>query len=145
MRVLIFLIICLLLSGCLDLSTTEDVNKSMITEMLEDIRISFSLADLNNIMSYYHDDYFHNGDLYGDEAVNWESRLVEYVEMDVEDIETDINGIYAVVSFTLTFRSIEGSESWSEPSEEHGDISYLIFSNDEWKIFGNQIDPDYLP
>jgi hypothetical protein len=145
MRFLASLIILIFLTGCLDLSTTKDINNSQITEILEDIRISFNLADLDQLMSHYHSDFFHNGDLIGDEVLRWESRLIEFTEIDISNIEIDVDGNYAIASFTLTFETSESSNNWSEPSVENGDISYLIFDSEEWQIFGNQIDPDYLP
>ncbi len=145
MRFGLLIIIVVLLSGCSGLSSTEDVNKSLITEMLEDIRIAFILADLNAIMSHYHSDYFHNGDFFADEEVKWESRLIEYSEIDITDLDIDISGNFAVASFNLDLISENGSSLYQEPSAENGDLSYLYYENGEWQIFGNQQDIDQLP
>jgi hypothetical protein len=142
---IILIFLSALIIGCSGFSSSEDINKSLIKEMLDDIKISFNLIDLGNIMYHYHEDFFHQGDFYEDELIRWESRLINYEEMNITDVEVELNGGFAVVYFTLIFNNEEESNVWSEPSEANGDISYLIFSDDKWQIYGNQLAEDQLP
>jgi len=145
MKYLTFLSLCILISSCSGFSSSEDINEAEIIEMLEDIRIAFNLADIDQIMSHYHSEYFHNGDLYEDEIIRWESRLNNYVELDITGIDIDLDDGFAIAYFTLILRTSDNTESWSEPSDENGDISYLIFNSNTWEVYGNQIDPNQFP
>jgi len=145
MKYLIIFFLSILLINCTGFSSTEDINKSEIIEMLDDIRIAFNMADPDQIISHYHSDFFHNGDLYEDELIKWESRLINYAEMDMLDIEIDINGEFAIAYLTLSFTEQSDTDSWEEPSEENGDLSYLIFDGNEWQIYGNQLNGDQSP
>jgi hypothetical protein len=140
-HLLIFLSV-ILIAGCSGLSSSKDVNLSLITELLEDIRITFIQADLDGLMSHYHSDFFHNGDFFNDEYALWESRFVEYVDLTIENIDIEINGNFAIAYFDLTFYTESGSATWQEPSTELGDLSYLFYDDNEWQIYGNQIDPN---
>jgi len=141
MKYLVSIFILLLLLSCSDLSSPEEVNTSMIKEILENIETAFNFADSEVIMSYYHPDFLHNGDNYQNEELRWQIRSIDYNEIMISDIEIEFfTDFSAIANFTLILKSINNEEEFSEPSNENGDISYFHKESGEWKILGNQLE-----
>jgi len=145
LKIYLLPLIFLLITACSGFSSPDEIDTYEIEQMIEDIRISFNLADIDQIMFHYHSEFFHNGDLHADEEIRWESRLTSYTEMKFSQLDIDVNDEFAVVYFDLEFISEDTSLSWEEPSSENGDISYLYFFEGRWRIYGNQLDADQLP
>lgn len=141
MKWLILLLIALSFLLSCDLSSPNDINDSEITNLLDDIKIAFSMYDITEIMDQYSDDYLHNGNDYDDEYQIWDSRLINFTSIQFSDIEIEyIGDNYAEIYFTLKLSGDDGSFTWDEPSVENGDISYLKLINGNWRIFGNRLD-----
>jgi len=136
-----FVLILFVVLSCSDISSSEEENKVIIEQTLTDISIAFNFDDLSGIMDRYHPDFLHNGNDWNDEEFIWEGRMIEYLEMEITDVEIDlISSSRATAEFILTFRNSETEVIWNEPSEENGDLSYFSYVNSEWKISGNQIE-----
>ena len=130
------ILVFIFLIACSDTSSPEDVAEAQILEILDTIIACFPF-DLEGIMQNYHPDFLHNGDDYDFEEIRWDIRINDYNEIDFTDIDIELDGDFATVSFTMTFYDNEGNSFVSqEPSEENGDISDFYRDFDGWKICG---------
>lgn len=139
-KLILLIMVCLAFVGC-DFSSATEVNDSEINDILDDIVIAFSMYDINSIMAKYWDSFLHNGNDYDDEYQIWDSRLINYNEIKIEDREINYVGTeYAEVLFTLKFINDDTTVTYEEPSLENGDLTYFQKENDQWKLIGNQLD-----
>jgi len=122
----------LFLTSC-DTTSPEELDKNEIIDILDSIQSNFIMNDIDGIMQYYHQDFFHNGDSYNWEITIWEVRLNDYNDLIFEDIEIELNGNYATASFIMHL----DETSTDEPSDENGDISYFYRDLGGWKLCGN--------
>ncbi|HPR18471.1 MAG TPA: nuclear transport factor 2 family protein [Candidatus Cloacimonadota bacterium] len=129
-----FLVVLLAISlfSC-DLSSPSEVNKAQIEEIFEGIKTAFDFKDVDALMQYYHADFLHNTDDWGDEYAVWQIRMNEYDTFDFANIEIDTHNSFATVSLTMTL----DNEQTSEPTDENGDLSYFYKTEDGWKVCGN--------
>jgi uncharacterized protein YchJ len=130
------LILLLLLSAC-DTSSFKDVNISLIRDVLFSVKSAFRSYDLETIMSFYHPEFRHNEDSFLAEKERWQIRLIDYLDLEIAEIEVIFSNEYwAVVSFSLTFISQNQTTTSQEPSDELGDLSYFVKESGVWRICG---------
>lgn len=129
---LIPLLMLFLISISCDTSSPEELDKNDILDIFDSIQLSFNIDDLDGIMQNFHQDFFHDGDFNWERDVIWVSRLADYNVLLFEDIEINLNGNYATVSFLMNLDSI----TFEEPSEDNGDISYFYYDLGSWKVCG---------
>jgi len=133
--VLIFSLL-LLLCSC-DLSTPEEANLGEIENAFQAIVLAYNLDHIDDIMHYYDQEYLHNGDDIDDVRLDWEIRLNDYQEMEITDINIELDGDRATVSFIRKFLSNgETQQEYTEP-DDNGDLSYWELGTNDWKIAGN--------
>ncbi|MCK5050944.1 MAG: hypothetical protein KAS53_04350 [Candidatus Cloacimonetes bacterium] len=130
-----FLLLSLILFFFLSCDTTspDELDKNEIIDILDSIQSNFNMSDLDGIMQYYHQDFFHNGDSFNWERTIWEIRLNDYDDLFFEDIEISLNGDFATASFIMHL----DETITDEPSDEIGDISYFFYDFESWKLCGN--------
>ncbi len=131
-RLIPILLFTVLLFSC-DVSSPEEADKAEILDILDSIRDSFNQFDLPGIMQNYHPDFSHNTDNYTFEEIVWHDRLDQYYLLDFVDIEIELHGNFATVSFTMKL----DEDVFNEP-EDHGDVSYFYRELGSWKICGNE-------
>ena len=141
-RILIICLISMMLFFSCDSSSSPDnIDENMIREILQNIALAFNYGNIEEIMIYYHPDFLHNGDDLDSEHTLWELRSIEYNELEIENVEIGfLNDDYATASFILRFIGNSGSDSWDEPSDENGDLSYFFLDFSGWMIIGNQME-----
>lgn len=122
----------LFLTSC-DTTSPEELDKNEIIDILDSIQSNFIMNDIDGIMQYYHQDFFHNGDSYNWEITIWEVRLNDYNDLIFEDIEIELNGNYATANFLMYL----DDTITEEPSDVNGDISYFYRDLGGWKLCGN--------
>ena len=122
----------LFLTSC-DTTSSEELDKNEIIDILDSIQSNFIMDDIDGIMQYYHQDFYHNGDSYNWEITIWEVRLNDYNDLIFEDIEIELNGNYATANFLMYLNDT----ITEEPSDVNGDISYFYRDLDGWKLCGN--------
>ncbi|MDP8269311.1 MAG: hypothetical protein P9L97_11350 [Candidatus Tenebribacter davisii] len=130
--IFISLSLIILFSISCDTTSSEELNKIEITDILDLIQISFNMNDIDGIMQSYHQYFFHNGDDFDFERTRWEIRLNDNDDLLFEDIEITLNGNFATASFIMRL----DETSTDEPSDENGDISYFYHDFESWKICG---------
>lgn len=129
---------CLLLLVSCDVSSPGDVAKSEIKDHLDAMKTAFVLDDLDGFMTFFHPDYFHDGDTFLTVQLKWELAMMEYQSLDFEDIDVDIDSPQAHVTGQLVLWDADGTaESFSMP-DEYADFSYWQLDNGEWRLFGRQ-------
>ena len=126
----------LLCISCSDSTSPKNVDKYLITSILEDIETAFSFDDIERIMNHYHPNFLHNENNFNDEYAIWEIRLLEYDEIEFTEIEISINDNFASAEFVMKLSSGEDFVIYNEP-DDNGDISYFYYDLDAWKICGN--------
>jgi ketosteroid isomerase-like protein len=128
-----------LVSACKDVTSSDDLDRSRIEDIVDGIRDAFNAQDLDAIMDYYHPDYRHKGHSYTQERQIWALRMIDYVDMTIEDVSIDLNGAHATVSFKMTLTNSTDSDLTLEPYE-NGDFSYFLKEDGFWKVWGDQKD-----
>jgi len=123
--------ILLFLTSC-DTTSSEDLDKNEIIDILDSIQSNFNFDDLDGIMQNYHPQFSHDGDDFDFERIRWEIRLNDYDNLTFENIEIILNGNYATVSFLM---HLDGTIT-GEPSDDNGDISYFYRELGNWKLCG---------
>jgi hypothetical protein len=129
------LLLILVIIFCFSCDTTspEELDKNAILDILDSVQTNFNFDDLNGIMQNYHQLFNHNGDDYDWERDTiWVSRLSDYVELHIENIDIEISGDFATASFQLFL----DDTVTNEPSDENGDISFFYFEFGNWKLCG---------
>ncbi len=124
-------LIFLFIISC-DITSSEELDKNEIIDILDSIQSNFQFDDLYGIMQYYHQDFLHNEDDYDWEMFIWEQRIADYDELNFENIEIVLNGNYATAYFLMHL----DDTFTEEPSDENGDISYFFYESGSWKLCG---------
>ena len=131
--ILILLVSILLFSTSCDTTSPEELDKNAILDILDSIQSNFNFGDLDGIMQYYHEAFNHDEDDFDWERdVIWFTRLNDYGELNLENIEIVLNSDYATVSFTMQLDEI----ITEEPSDDNGDISYFYRELGNWSLCG---------
>ena len=124
----------LLFSISCDTSSSEDLDKNEILDILDSIQLNFNMhLDPDDIMQYYNQNFNHNGDDFDFERIRWEIRLNDYNDLIFENIEINLNGNYATANFLMHL----DETATDEPSDENGDISYFYRELGNWKLCGD--------
>jgi len=132
----ITLIGCLLLLSC-DTHDKEYYDKVRIKDILALIETEFSNRDIDALMNHYHLEFLNNGTVRWEEREIWQDRMASYLLIDFQNIDIQLDGDRATVSFQLKLMAAGHTDYYNEPAE-HGDISYFIYDNGNWRIYGNQ-------
>ena len=131
--ILILFVFILLFSTSCDTTSSEELDKNAILDILDSIQLNFNMhLDPDDIMQYYHQNFNHNGDDFEWERTIWEIRLNDYDNLLFEDIEIIVNGNYATASFIMHLDEI----ITEEPSDDNGDISYFYRELGNWSLCG---------
>ena len=135
-KLFIYLLILLSLVSCNLTRNDDDVQRARISDILHRVRDGFNSRDINSIMSFYHDDFLHQGFTVRTQQSIWLERF-EYNMLEVEIIGIDIRDEYAVARMRLRFHDGRGiTEVWAP--EMLGDMSYFYHERGEWLIHGNR-------
>ena len=115
----IALIFSLLLLFCsCDISTPEEASVGEIENAFQAIELGFNLDHIEEIMQYYDQDYLHNGDDIDDVLLDWEIRLNDFQEMEISEINIELDGDRATVSFIRKFlNNGETEQEYTEPDD----------------------------
>lgn len=136
--ILCFSILIILIS-C-NTTSPEEFDKQSIIEILDSIQSNFNFDDLDGIMQYYHEDFYHDGDDFEWERNTvWFTRLNDFDILDIESIEIEVRGDFATASFIM---SLDQTVT-DEPSVENGDISWFYYDQQNWLVCGEDfiLDP----
>jgi hypothetical protein len=139
LNILIFICILIslfLLMSCKD-TTSGSYDETRINEILYSIESAFNDHDIDALMQYFDINYLHNGQSKWEIREVWLDRMAEYLLIDFQSIEIDVQNGKAIVSFRMKL-SNSTSPVYSEEPLTHGDLSYFIYDNSDWKVFGNQ-------
>ncbi|PID28256.1 MAG: hypothetical protein CSB55_05510 [Candidatus Cloacimonadota bacterium] len=126
-----------LLLGCEADSQSVNSSDLLIRTILDKITTDFNNSNYEEIMSYYADDFLHNGKTKDHVFSEWQSYYVNFDYMETENIEIDIDYDEAVVSFRIEFSSSDETQVFTEPYD-NGFMSYFKKINGEWMIYGNR-------
>lgn len=132
-----FLFLCVLLLSCNGLSDKGASDRFKINHLLDGIEDAVGEYLLYKIEDVIHRDFLHNGLDRQEQIYVWEERLLGYHHLSIDNREIVIKDDQATVYFDMTLRSDDDAVYMSEPSEEYGDMSYLIREDKEWYLYGN--------
>lgn len=135
-KTLIIIIICFLTSCTNDLSKTE-IAKANINDVIQRVEDAFNEMNINDIMKYYDEDFYHKGYNKYNQKIVWEDRMAEFNYCSFENINIDIDGDFAIVQFSMRLSSNSSEDLFFEP-DDHGDLSYFKKINGSWMVYGNQ-------
>jgi hypothetical protein len=140
MRKYFFLIITLLvLTSCIFEYTENgdtDADLEKIKQVFLGIFDKFTMFDVDGVMEYFSENFLNDGTDFFEERNVWYDRLGALVEI-TSYASIQINGDYAVVSFTIDYNGVE----YSVPLDgEFTDLVYFKKFGDDWKVYGNQQD-----
>ncbi|HNX01004.1 MAG TPA: nuclear transport factor 2 family protein [Candidatus Cloacimonadota bacterium] len=135
-NLLLLTALLILINSC-DISKPKEVNKAELEQIINQMQTDFRNIDLPGIMSFYHPDYFHNGQGLSAEQTKWQNRLSEYSSFEFTNPVYDINDDRAVVSGSVKWHAATQTYITNEP-DDNGDFSYFIKENGVWRIYGNQ-------
>jgi hypothetical protein len=133
----VFCLSAMLFAGCLE-TTSPDNDEYEINDVMYKIKDAFINHDINTLMLNIHTDYLHNGMSRWEMRELWLDRMAEFLLIDFQDIQIDIQDNKAVVSFTMKLQKANETIYSDEP-DAHGDISYLIRDAGTWSVYGNQL------
>ena len=102
------------------------------------IRMAFNDHDIDRLMSYINTGYLHKGQSRWEIREVWLDRMAEFLIIDFQNICIEVHDDRAVVSFTMKLQNQTESVYSTEP-ERHGDLSYFIYVNNIWWVYGNQL------
>ncbi len=130
------LLAALLLAGCL--ATTNSVNdEAEINTVLYKVKQAFINHDINTFMLCFHSDYLHEGMPLWQVRALWQDRMAEFLLIDFQNVRIEVEDYEAVVSFTMKLQKAN-TTVYSEEPADHGDLSYFIYDNNKWSVYGNQ-------
>lgn len=132
----ICLLFLFLLAGCKD-STSNNYDETRINEIMYNIKSAYNDNDIDALMQYFHTDYLHNGQSRWEIKEVWLNRKAEFPIIDFQNTELSIHDDIAVVSFRMKL-SKSTEDVYSDEPADHGDLSYFIYDNSDWKVYGNQ-------
>jgi len=120
------------LTSC-DTTSPEEFDEQSIMEILDSVQSNFNFDDLDGIMQYYHEDFYHNGnDFEWERDVIWFTRLNDFDNLNLQNIEIEVDGDFATASFNMSL----DQTLTEEPSQENGDVSYFYYDQQKWLICG---------
>ena len=128
----------LMLISCVTKGNDENIQKSLISDILQRVKEDFNKAESNAIMAYYHHDYFHRGMNYNAQRFVWSDRLTLYNMIDIDILKIEIMGDYAMARLKVTYYDQENSYGPYIEPEHFGDLSYFYYDKGVWKIYGNR-------
>lgn len=123
---------------CSDLTDSGDTGRIRINYLLDDVEDAVRNYNPQNIIDLLHRDFFHNGRDRKEQAFIWEQRLLNYFSLRLEDRTFEIRNDYAVVYFDMILKGDGETVFSEEPSDEFGDLSYLLKDDGDWYLYGNQ-------
>jgi len=134
-----FLIIALIMlsMGC-SKSTSSDYDEDRINTIMYNIRTAFNDHEIDNLMNYIHIDYLHKGKIRWQIREDWLDRMAKYQLIDFQNIDIEVNDENAIVTFTMKLQNQSETVYSNEPNR-NGDLSYFIYDNNDWHVFGNQL------
>lgn len=136
-RVIFLLLMMILLVSCTSDLSKEEIAKTEINQILDNVADDFRLLEINKLMSKYDDDYYHKSFDKQEQRTIWEDRRAEYNYMEISNLSIEVNGDRAVASFVVKYSNENTQDIFIEP-EDIGDISFFKKENNEWVIYGNQ-------
>jgi hypothetical protein len=134
--ILIIIGIVFVLSGCKQ-TTTSSYDKDRIEQIMYDIHLAYEQNDINNLLQNFHLLYLHNGQTMWQIEQVWLNRRSEYPLIEFQNISIVVHDDEATVSFTMKLEKPGEIISSSEPNA-NGDLSYFIYDDDKWQVYGNQ-------
>ena len=134
----IFVIVILLTILSCDITSAEEASEANLRTALDELELAFNFHHLDEIMVHYSTEYLHNGDDWEDVELDWNIRLNDFQEMELENVVMDIGDGRATVSFNRRFLNNSIMEEVLIDPEENGDMSFWEREFDEWKIIGNK-------
>jgi hypothetical protein len=133
MRFFFIALLGLILLSCASDPVEVEYHEQKIREILDDIKSAFNMGDLETIMSFYHEDFLHNSMETPQVEDLWTLRLMDYILMDITDIDIEVDNYDAVASFVFYL----DEDKFIAPDEQ-GEFSYFYREDGEWSIYGNQ-------
>ena len=131
-RLLLFTLLSLFMLSCT--KSHSNTEKSIITDIIQQIQISFNQRDLESLFKLYSRDFRHNGTSLDGILVTWQDRYNRYTNLQIDIIDIDIINDSAIVKLKVTF---DREPTYIDP-EMHGDMSYFYKLYGDWKIVGNE-------
>lgn len=132
---LLVIMLVFLFSGCKDPSSSYD--ETRINDILYRIESAYNDHDVDALLMYFSPDYLHDGQSNWEIREVWLDRMAEFVLIDFQDIEINIHGDLATVGFRMKLIS-QTQTLYSDEPATHGDLSYFIYEDSDWKVYGNQ-------
>ncbi len=138
---LLYLFKCIIFSAlllsCNGLSDKRSSDMMKINFLLDDLEEAVSEYLPNMIVDVIHEDFLHNGLNRQEQIYIWEERLLKYYSLIIDNREIVITDDQATVYFDMNLFADDDTIYLSEPSEEYGDMSFLIKEDKEWYLYGN--------
>ncbi len=135
--VVIVFVINMLIIGCKS-PTSDNYDETRINAIMYNIEKAYNDHDIDTLMQYIHIDYLHNGQSRWEIRELWLDRMNEYLVVDFQSINIDVHNDRATVSFTMKLQNPDETVYSDEPNT-HGDLSYFIYDNSDWYVYGNQL------
>ena len=129
-------VLCLLVIGCKQ-TTSSSYDKDQINQILYNVRLAYEQNDIDGVMQYYHTSFLHNGQSLWQIREVWQNRRSEYPLLEMQNVSIKIEADEAVVSFTMKLIK-PGQIVYSNEPADNGDLSYYLYDNEKWQIWGNQ-------
>ncbi|HNQ43022.1 MAG TPA: hypothetical protein PKI59_01265 [Candidatus Cloacimonadota bacterium] len=138
-RALILPCALLLLLGSMSCgkNNPDQIAQNEIRELLYNLSQDFNRKDMARIMDRLHSDYLHKGMVSWSFNQQWLEHMGRFALLDIEVLFIETQDNKAVVHSVNTFTSSIETLVLTEP-ETVGDISYFIWHNGQWLLYGNQ-------
>lgn len=118
-------------------TTSSDYDRDRIEQILYDIRLAYERNEIDVVMTYFNEDFKHDGQRKWQIEQVWLDRRSEYPLLEFQDVSIDIRSDIAIVSFTMKLEK-SGQIVYSDEPAAHGDLSYFSYLDDGWQVYGNQ-------
>lgn len=128
----------LVLVSCKE-TTSSNYDEARINEVLYNIESAYNDHDIDALLLNFSPDFRHDGQNLWEIREMWLDRMAEFSLIDFQDIEIDIHGDLATVSFRMKLIS-QTQTLYSDEPATHGDLSYFVYEDSDWSILGNQQD-----
>ena len=132
----VLLALIMLSLGC-SRTTSPHFSEERINNILYNMKKAYNDFDIDTFMQYFHYDYLHNGFNRWMIEQLWLNRMGEYQSIDFQNIIIEVDYNRAIVYFTMQLQNQYETVYTVEP-QANGDISYFVFDNYDWRVFGNQ-------
>jgi hypothetical protein len=133
---LLFCVSLILVSGC-SYATSDEYDENRVNTILYNIKQAFNNHDIDGLMIYFHHDYLHNGQSKLQIEQVWLDRMAQYLLIDFQNIDIDVHGDAALVTFTMVLQTQHETVNYDEP-DSHGDLSFFEYIDSDWYVYGNQ-------